>query len=89
MVIIAGDAHQARAVNLRGQNFRGLDIGGDKNPGFEAAAGGLRGDGVGQITGGRATDDIETELARGAERHGYDAILEGKRGETNGVILHI
>ena len=89
LVVIAGDANEARAVNLRGQNFRRLDIGGNENPGLKAAARGLRGDGVGEIAGGGATDDFEAELARGAEGHGDYAIFERKRGETDGVVLDV
>ena len=50
LVIISGDAHQARAENLRAENFRGLEIGGDKHPCIEALPRGLSRDGVGKIS---------------------------------------
>jgi len=49
----------------------------------------LRGDGVGEIAGGRAADGGEIEAARGGESCGDDAVLEGEGRKAHGVIFEI
>ena len=61
LVVIAGDAHQARAEDVRAEHLGGLEIGGNEDPGLEAHARRLRGDGVGEIAGGGAAHDLEAE----------------------------
>ena len=45
LIVIAGNADETRAENLGAENLRGLEIGGDEDPGVEALPGGLSGDG--------------------------------------------
>ena len=46
----------------------------------------VRGDGVGEVAGGRARRDLETELERLAQRDRDDAVLEGVRGIARVVL---
>ena len=89
LIVISGDADQARAEDLRAQHLGRLEIGGDEDPGLEAHARGLRGHGIGQIARGRAAHHLEAEGLGLRQRHGHDAILERKRRETHGVVLQV
>ena len=89
VIVVAVDAHDARAVDGGVEHFGGLEVGGDEDAGVETLLRGLRGDGVGEIAGGRTADGGEIEAARGGESGGDDAILEGKRREADGVIFEI
>ena len=88
-IVVAVDAHDARAVNRGIEHFCRLKIGGYEHAGVEALLRGLRGDGVGKIAGGGATHGGEIKAARGGERRGDDAVLEGERREAHGVVLEI
>src|SRR5438094_6972 len=79
----------ARAVDGGVENFRRLEVSGDEYAGVKSLLGGLRSDGVGEITGRGATDSGEMESARSGESRGHDAIFEGEGREANGVILEI
>ncbi len=89
LVVIPGDAHEARAKYLRAENLGGLEIGGDKDPGVEALPGRLGRDGIGEIARGGATDGLEAEGPGLRQGDGDDAILEGERGEIHGVIFQV
>ncbi len=89
LIVVSGNAHQARAKNLRAKNLGRFEIGRDEDPGVKALARGLGGDGVGQIPGGRATDGLESEGFGLRQRHGDDAVLERERGEIDGVIFDV
>ena len=64
LVVIAGDGEDVRAVDQRAQHFALLQVGRNEDIGLEAAFGGVRGDGVGEVAGGGAGDGIVAELAR-------------------------
>ncbi len=49
----------------------------------------MRGDGIGEIAGGRAADGREMESARGGESRCDNAVLEGEGRKANGVVLEI
>src|SRR5713101_5677964 len=89
MVVVAVDAHDARAVDRGVEHLGGLQVGGNENTGVETLLSGLRGDSVGKIAGRRATHRGEIKPARRRERGGDDAILEGKGRKANRVILEI
>ena len=69
--------------------FAGFEIGGDEDAGLEAEAGGLGGDGVGEVAGGGAADGVEAELARVGEGDGDDAIFEAEGREADGVVFDV
>ena len=89
MVVVAVDAHQRGAVNLRVENLRGLEVGGNKDVGLEAQARGVRGHGIGQVAGRRAADGIESESLCVGQRHRDHAILEAQRGHADGIVLDV
>src|SRR5260370_6264644 len=89
LIVISGDANEARAKNLRAENFGRLEIGGNKDPGVEALPRGLRSYCVGQISRRGATDGLESKGFGLRQRHGHDAILEREGREIDGVILYI
>ena len=78
VVVVAVDAHDARAVDGGVQDFGGLEIGGNEDAGVEALLRGLRGNGVGKIAGGGAADRFKSKAARGGQSGGDDAVLEGQ-----------
>ena len=89
VVVVAVDADEARAIDERVENLRGLEIGGHQDAGLQSEARGLRGDGVREVAGGGAADRVEAELARVGQRNGDDAILEAERGKADGVVLDV
>src|SRR5439155_10729328 len=89
VVVVAVDAHDARAVHRRIENFRRLQVGGNEDAGVEPLLRGLRGDGIGEITCGGAADGGEMKTARSGESRGHNAILEREGREANGVIFEI
>ena len=89
LVVRAVDADDLRAVDEAVEHLALLEIGGDEHVAFQARAGGMGGDAVGEIAGGSAGDDLEAELLRPRERDGNDAILEGERGIIEGVVLDV
>ena len=66
-----------------------LEVGGDEDAGLEAEAGGLGGDGVGEVAGGGAAYGLEAELAGVGEGDGDDAVFEAEGRETDGVVLDV
>ena len=89
LVVASGNAYQLRAKNLRAQNLRGLEISRDENYSLEAIARRLRRHRVGQVSGGRAGDGIETKIPCLGQSHCNDAVLKAKGGLTNRVVLQI
>src|SRR5260221_11228537 len=89
VIIIAGNTAKRRAIDLRAPPFGWLQVGRDEDTCFKAGAGSLRGDGVGQVAGGRAAPHLETEIPGLRERHRHHAIFEAERREADGVILDI
>ena len=87
VIVVAVDANEAGAVDLGVENLCGLEVGGDEDGGLEAEAGGLRGDGVGEVAGGGAADGVEAELARVGEGDGDDAIFEAEGWEADGIVF--
>ena len=84
---MALDADDVRAVDERVDNLALLQIRRNEHVGFQSGRGGVGGDGVGQIAGGRAGDGVETKFARAAQRHADDAVLEREGGIIDGVVL--
>ena len=76
MIVVAGNAHDFRAENVRAQNFGGLEIGRDEDPGLETFAGGMCGHGVGQVSGRGAGHGIEPEGFRLRQSYGDHAVFE-------------
>ena len=89
MIVVAIDAHDARAVDAVFRIFGGLEIGGNEDAGVKALLCGLGGHGVGEIAGGGAAHGSEVEAARGGKRGGDDAIFKGERREADGIIFEI
>jgi len=77
VVVVAVDTNNARAVDGGIEYFGRLQVGGNENASIEALLRGLRGDGVGEIAGGGATDGGEIKAARSGESRGDDAVFEG------------
>src|SRR5262249_48277342 len=71
------------------ENLRRLEVGGNEDPGLEAFAGRVCGNGVGQIACGRTRDRVEAEGTSLGEGYGDDTILEAQRGQTYRVILDV
>ena len=89
MVVVAVDADETRAVDLGVEDLCGFEVGGNEDAGLEAEAGGLSGDGVGEVAGGGAADGLEAEPARVGEGDGDDAVFEAEGRETDGVVLDV
>ena len=89
LVVSAVDADDIRAINERAEHFALLEIGGNEDVALQAGRGGVGGDGIGEVAGGGAGDDLEAEFPRAAQRHGDDAILEGEGGVIDGVVLDV
>ena len=89
MVVVAVDAHQARAIDLRVENLGRLEIGRHKDVRLQAEARGLRRDRVRQVAGRGAADRGEAEGLRVGERDGNDAILEAQRRKADGIVLDV
>ena len=89
LVIVAGDANQARAEYLGAEDLGGFEVGGNENPGVETKARRLRGDGIGEVAGGRAADGRESEGAGRGQGHGDDTVLKGKRRKADGVVFEV
>src|SRR5258708_38408154 len=89
VVVVAVDAHDARAIDRGVEHLGGLEVRRNEDASVETLLCGLRGDGVGEIAGGRAADGGEIEAARGGESCGDDAVLEGEGRKAPGVIFEI
>ena len=86
VVVGAADPDHVGPVDPGGEQLLLLEIGRDEDVGIEPGRGGVGGDGVGEIPGGRAGDGLEAELLRLRDRHGDDAVLEGV-GRIGRVVL--
>ena len=89
VIVVAVDAHDARAIDGGVEHLGRLEVGGNEDASAKALLCSLRGDGVGEIAGGGAAYRGEIKSARSGERGGDDAVLERKRREAHGVILEI
>jgi hypothetical protein len=89
VIVVAVDADETRAIDLGVENFGRLEVGGDEDAGLEAEAGGLGGDGVGEVAGGGAADGLEAELLRVGEGDGDDAVFEAEGWEADGIVLDV
>src|SRR5207245_9769573 len=76
VIVVAVDAHDARAINGRVQYFGGFEIGRDEDADVKALLCGLRGDGVGQVACRGTANGLEAEAARGGQRRADDAVLK-------------
>jgi hypothetical protein len=86
VVVVAVDRHQLlgvdRAVDLLGV----FEVAGDEDDRTNPGARTSRSDGVGQVAGARAGEDLGVELASRTQGTGDDAVLEGV-GRVGGVVL--
>ncbi len=89
VVVVSIDADEAGPVDLGVEDLGGLEVGWDEDGGLEAEASGLGGDGVGEVAGGGAADDIEAESLRVGEGDGDDSILEAEGWEADGIVFDI
>ncbi len=89
VVVVAVDADETRTVDLGVEDFGWLEVGRNEDAGLEAEAGGLGGDGVGEVAGGGAADGLEAELLRVGQGDGDDAIFEAEGWEADGVVLDV
>src|SRR5258708_6824561 len=89
VIVVAVDAHDARAIDRGVEYLGGLEVGGNEDASVEALLCSLRGHGVGEITSRGAAHGGEVETARRRERGGGDAILEGQRRKADGIVLEI
>src|SRR6202008_778740 len=67
VIVVAVDAHDARAVDGSVEHFGRLEIGGNKYTGVESLLRGLRSDGVRKISCGGAADSFKAKAARSGE----------------------
>src|SRR6202030_2153917 len=74
VIVVAVDAHDARAIDRGVEDFGRLEVRGNEDAGIETLLRGLRSDGVGEIAGRRAADGGEMEATRGGESRGDNAI---------------
>ena len=87
VVVVAVDGDQ-RLGEDRGVDLLGLlEVARDEHHGLDAGAGAGGGDGVREVAGRRAGEDLGAELAGGAQRAGDDPVLEGVGG-VGRVVLH-
>src|SRR5207302_8074573 len=85
VVVVAVDAHDARAVDGGVKDLGGLEIGGDEDARVETLLRGLCGNGVGEVAGRGAANRFQVEAASGHQSGGNDAVLKGKRREAYGI----
>ena len=62
VVVVAAHRDQLRAVDAGREDLLLLEVGGHEHVGLEAGGRGVGGDGVGEVPGRRAGDDLEAEL---------------------------
>ncbi len=89
LVVVASDAHHIRAENLRAQNLRRLQVGRNKDPGFQTKARRVRCHCVRQVSRGRARNRVEAKSLRLGQSHGHNAVLEAQRRQADGIILDV
>jgi len=87
VIVVTVDADDTRAVNGSVQNFCGFKIGGDKDTSVETLLGGLRGDGVGQIAGGRAADSLNSKRRAAARAVATTRSLKESDGKQTASFL--
>ena len=87
MVVVAVDADETGTVDLGVEDLCGFEVGGNEDAGLEAEAGGLSGDGVGEVAGGGAADGLEAEPARVGEGDRDDAALKLRVGKQTASFL--
>src|SRR5205823_6057968 len=84
VVVVAVDGDDVRPVDAGREDLRLLEVGGDEDVRLDAERGGLRGDGVREIAGRRAGEDLEAELA-GASARGRSARRAGTARSIHGT----
>src|SRR5262245_38057084 len=89
MIIVAGDAHDLRTVDLGANNLGGLEIGRNKDTGLESAAGRLCRHRVGQVSGGRAAYGFKSKVARLRQRNRNHAVFEAQRREADRIVFEV
>ena len=89
MVVVSCDADNFGAENIGAKNLCRLQIRGNKDPRLQAFPRSMRGDGIGQISGGRARNRVESEFARVRQRYGNHAVLEAQRRQADGIVLDV
>ena len=89
MVVGTVNGDDVGSVDERAEDFALFEIGGDEDIAFQACAGGVGGDGIGEVSGGGAGDHFESEFASPAEGDGNDPVLKGKGGVVYRVIFDI
>ena len=89
LVVRAVDADDVRAIDERAEHLALLEVGRNEHVALQARRRGVGGDGIREVAGRSAGDDLEAELARPAQRHGDHAILEGEGGVIDRVVLDV
>ena len=89
LIVVPGDAHDFRAEHIRAKNLRGLEVGWNKDPGLQPFARGVRGDGVGQVSGRGARHGVEPKLFRLRQRDGDHAVFKTQSRQADCVVLDI
>ncbi len=83
------DADDVRAVDEAVEHLALLQVGGDEHVALQPGSGGVGRDGVRQVAGGGAGDDLEAEFLRAGQRDGDDAIFKREGGVIEGVVLDV
>ena len=86
VVVVALDRNDVAAVDRGGDDLALLEVRRDEHVAAQPGVRGVRGDGVGEVAGGRARRDLEPELERLAQRDRDDAVLERVGGVARVVL---
>ena len=89
MVVVAVNTNQGRAVDLRVENLRGLEVGGHEDVGLETESRSLRGDRVREVASRRAADGVKAKDLCIRQRDRNHPVFKAQRGHANGVVLDV
>ncbi len=89
MIVVAVNANQVRAIDLRVEDLRRLQVRGDENVGLQAQARRAGGHRVGQVAGRRAAHGVESKSLRIGQSHGNHSVFEAESRQAYGVVFDI